>query len=116
MNTCASNGCSPACPIRLSSLAFLGALSLATIPTNSDAQPGLSCAPRDQVLKRLEQEFRESPVAMGIARAGEAVIEVLASDGGASFTLILTLPNGQSCLLATGTDWQFVFTLKGRES
>lgn len=114
MNVHASSPRPPACLTRRITLALLGALSLAVLPTKADAQPRPSCAPRDQVLRQLEREFGETPVALGIARAGDAVIEVLASDGGATFTLILSLPNGQSCLLAMGTDWQFVFGRKGK--
>lgn len=97
-------------------LAFLAVLSLGVGATKVDAQPVPNCGPRDQVVRQLEREFRESPSAMGIAHGGSAIVEVFTSDGGATFTLILSLPNGQSCLLGAGTDWQFVFTLKGRAS
>lgn len=93
----------------------LGALGLGTIPTKAVAQP-MNCGPRDQVVRQLEGEFGETSVAMGIAQNGAGIFEIFASEGGASFTLIISLPNGQSCLVGTGTDWQFVFMLKGSES
>ncbi len=41
---------------------------------------------------------------MGLASNG-AVIEVLASPSG-SFTIILTQPNGLSCVMAAGENWE----------
>jgi hypothetical protein len=33
---------------------------------------------------------------------------VLTSDDGATWTIIVSMPNGMSCLLAAGEDWQVV--------
>jgi len=34
------------------------------------------------------------------------LIELLTASTGATWTLIITLPNGPTCLLAAGQDWQ----------
>ena len=62
------------------------------------------CAERRAVVENLEQTYSEAPVSMGLASNG-AVIEVLASPSG-SFTIILTQPNGLSCVMAAGENWE----------
>ena len=62
------------------------------------------CAERRAVVENLEQTYSEAPVSMGLASNG-AVIEVLASPSG-SFTIILTQPNGLTCVMAAGEYWE----------
>ena len=62
------------------------------------------CGDRDAVLRAHEAEYGERPAAMGLAQRG-AVLEVLTSPKG-SWTVILTLSNGLSCLIATGDAWE----------
>jgi len=63
------------------------------------------CEDRTVVLRQLSSRFREAPVAMGLATNG-AVLEVLSSGEGTSWTIILTGADGISCVLATGESWQ----------
>lgn len=60
------------------------------------------CGPRAEVLSQLETKYAEIPVGMGITEKG--VIELTAGPSG--FTLIYSLPNGQSCLIADGLQWE----------
>lgn len=86
---------------------LLAALAIvATVPAY--AQSPQACAPRAEILKHLAGKYREQPIAVGIADNGGAVLELLASENGVTWTLLLTLPNGRSCLVATGQDWQTV--------
>jgi len=62
------------------------------------------CGDHSEVVSKLEKGHSETPVSMGLASNG-AVIEVFASDKG-TFTIIMTLPTGMSCLMAAGEDWQ----------
>jgi len=66
-----------------------------------------ACSTRDEVLKRLSSEYSEAPVAMGIASNG-GVVEFLSAPAGQSWTIILTLPSGLSCLIAAGESWESV--------
>lgn len=71
------------------------------------AAPALAqtmCGERSAVVASLEKTYSETPVSMGLARNG-AVIEILASPSG-SFTIILTLPDGLSCVMAAGENWE----------
>jgi hypothetical protein len=70
------------------------------------AEPPQSCAPRSEIVQALAAENKEQPVAVGTADHGMRV-EVFANADGA-WTLLVTLPNGISCLMNGGTDWQLV--------
>lgn len=63
------------------------------------AQQG-NCAPRDVVLQRLAEGYGETRQAIGLG-ANNAVVEVFASTEG-SWTITVTLPNGVTCLVASG--------------
>jgi hypothetical protein len=76
---------------------------LATFAT-STAMAQTMCNKRDEFLSTLEKGYSEAPVAMGLVSNG-SVLEVLASDNG-SWTIIVTLPNGTSCVVASGEAWQ----------
>ncbi len=69
-------------------------------------QTGPLCNARTTVLKTLDGNYAEKPSAMGLANNG-TVVEILKSKED-SWTIIMTAPNGVSCLLATGKYWQAV--------
>lgn len=68
--------------------------------------PPRNCEARADLLKRLQGEFNEQLMAVGVAGDGRAAVELHATRNGSSWTLLLTLPNGVSCLLASGNGWQ----------
>lgn len=69
------------------------------------------CTDRSEVLGHLATKYSEAPVAMGLANNG-GVIEVLASGTGNSWTIIITMPNGVSCMLAAGESWESLPVVK----
>ena len=72
------------------------------------AQAQMLCKERSEVLAQLSTGYQEAPTAMGLASNG-ALIEVLSSsDDGRTWTIIITRPNGVSCVLATGESWQII--------
>lgn len=75
--------------------------------TASTQQP--VCTKRADVLKHLATKYFEAPVAIGLANNG-GVIEVLTSETGESWTIIITMPNGTACMVAAGEDWENVRT------
>jgi hypothetical protein len=82
-----------------------GALStLLSIPTPGFAA-ATPCGARAEVLKQLSKKFKEAPVAVGLSSGGQ-LIEVLTSDSGSTWTIIVSQPNGMSCLVADGESWQ----------
>ena len=54
---------------------------------------------RSELVKQLSSQYSEAPVAMGIANNG-GVVEILSSQSGTSWTIILTMPNGAACMIA----------------
>ncbi len=64
-----------------------------------------TCAPREDVVKRLTKAYGETRRGIGIARQG-AVIEVFASDQTGSWTITVTLPDGMTCLIASGQAYE----------
>jgi hypothetical protein len=83
---------------------LLAALFVSLQPAVADAATAL-CAPRAEVLAQLGERYAEALVGIGIASNG-GLLELLANEGGATWSLILTMPDGQSCLIAAGEDWQ----------
>ena len=75
------------------------------LPVTAMAAPPMSCSPRTDVLSQLAQKFKEAPVAVGLANNG-GLLEVLTNGTGSTWTIIITMPNGVSCLVAAGEAWQ----------
>lgn len=72
----------------------------------AEAQGGSpACAQRDQVVARLEQRFGETPHSQGVQQ-NDALVELFASDTTGTWTILMTSPNGLSCLLAAGRLWK----------
>ena len=65
------------------------------------------CMTHAEVEKQLGTKYAESPVALGLASNG-SVFEVFSKADGTSWTMVVTLPNGTSCLLAEGEAWENV--------
>ncbi|MGR3617145.1 MAG: hypothetical protein ACU0BB_14025 [Paracoccaceae bacterium] len=75
----------------------------ATAPPASAA----TCAMRDAVVERLQSKFSEQLTVGGLqtGRTAQSVMEIWASDETGTFTVLLTNPNGISCIVAAGTDF-----------
>ncbi|NQV85143.1 MAG: hypothetical protein HQ494_15135 [Rhodospirillales bacterium] len=91
-------------------LAFAAIVSLVLGWSAQAAQGGTRaaplCAERTSVLTTLGGKYAEKTVSMGMAGNG-TVVEVLSSKDG-TWTILMTAPNGVSCLLAAGDHWQRV--------
>ncbi|MDA7966097.1 hypothetical protein [Ruegeria sp.] len=64
-----------------------------------------NCAPRDDVVKQLAETYGETRRGIGIARQG-AVMEIYASDQTGSWTITVTMPDGMTCLVASGQSYE----------
>ena len=63
------------------------------------------CDQRAKVIGHLAQKYQEAPVAIGVTTSG-GMVEVLTSGDGGTWTIILSNPNGTSCLVAAGEGWR----------
>ena len=81
------------------------AIALLATPALAGQQ---QCNQRDEVLKLLSNKYSESPVAFGVTNNG-GLVEVLKSTPSAkddTWTIIITTPQGVSCLVAAGEGWR----------
>lgn len=83
----------------------LGLAGLAATPTPSPAQTGAQCAERSRVVDILAQKFGETRRSIGIA-TNNTVMEVYASAETGTWTVAVTMPNGVTCLMASGQGYQ----------
>ena len=81
----------------ITAAAFATALSL-------PAMAQTVCGERTKFLDHLSHGYKEAPAAMGLVSNG-ALLEVLVSKQG-SWTIIVTRPNGMSCVVAAGEAWE----------
>lgn len=63
------------------------------------------CAPRAEVLELVEGQQGQSRRAIGLS-SHMTVMELYASEARGTWTLLVTLPSGLSCLVAAGTDFE----------
>jgi hypothetical protein len=89
---------------RLSLSGSIAALVL-FVPLIARAQ--LPCAPRAEIITEVTQRFKEMPEAHGVTPQG-LLLEVFVSET-RSFTVLLTTPQGLSCIAAVGENWEREF-------
>jgi hypothetical protein len=62
------------------------------------------CLPQERLSKQLAEQYDERPVAIGLADSGR-LVEVFAKADGLTWTIVQTMPGGQSCIAAAGRYW-----------
>lgn len=75
--------------------------------TQASAQSQRNCGPRDAVVERLAERYGETRQSVGIG-SNNSMVEVFASDTTGSWTILVTLPGGLSCLVASGESFEQV--------
>lgn len=88
-------------------LALLTLTAAASLgPTGPAMAQQMACAERNALVGELKEKYKESAQGLGMTGNG-AVMELMTSDQG-SWSLVVTMPNGKSCLIATGNGWEQV--------
>jgi hypothetical protein len=102
---------SAAAPIVVGAMAALIAAPMAwhfaiapQAPGPGNASP-LPCAGRLGLLQHLAETYGERPIGRGAAP--DAVVELTLGPD-ADWTLLATLPTGETCVIATGTGWEWI--------
>lgn len=85
-------------------MALVAGLTLVGSPADAQGQGSPQCAAREAVLERLSAQYEEEPVSIGVTATG-SLLEVLASPEG-SWTIIITVPGGPTCLVSSGEGWR----------
>jgi hypothetical protein len=63
------------------------------------------CDQRASIIGHMAEKYREAPVAIGVTSTG-SIVEVLTTGDGTTWTIIVSNPNGTSCLIAAGEGWR----------
>lgn len=91
-------------PAKVKYLILAATLAIAA-PAVAQTRPQMPpCGPRVAILEQLEREFAEMPISRGLASNG-TVLELLVSEAG-TWTMLISLPNGNSCFGAAGEMWE----------
>lgn len=69
------------------------------------------CGDRNGLVGNLQEKYGESRKGIGM-RGEAAVFEVWASEKTGSWTILFTRPDGVSCIMAAGHDWQTMQTVR----
>lgn len=81
----------------LLSLGF-GAMILATDHAFAQSSP---CAERERIVSRLTTKYGETRQSIGLG-ANNGIVETFASDETGTWTITVTMPDGMTCLVASG--------------
>ncbi|WP_342235633.1 hypothetical protein [Inquilinus sp. OTU3971] len=81
---------------------LLLAVGIALAGTTAQAGPAAPvCAPYDAFAAALRDQAKEVPVARMLSAQGH-VIEILASPGGGTYTILIVTPTGLACVADIG--------------
>ena len=76
-----------------------------SLPGPATAQAQTVCLPHAEVIKQLGEKFSEAPIGIGLASNG-GLIELFSSSDGDTWTMVMTMPGGATCVLAAGEAWE----------
>jgi len=90
----------------MSRIAFMTAAAVATFALAGSAVAATPvCSARNDILAKLANSYHEQPASVALTSDGR-LLEVLKSDDAKTWSILLTAPNGVSCLVAAGESWQ----------
>lgn len=72
--------------------------------TAGTAQAEMLCGERQQIVDELKKTWQENRTAIGLSNNG-GVLEVYSSEEG-TWTLLLTMPEGQTCMIGAGEHFE----------
>lgn len=75
----------------------------------------ISCATREIVIDRLKNQYGETRRSIGLG-ANNGVIETFANEETGTWTIIVTTPNGMSCLVASGQAFETLAEAPGDDA
>ncbi|GLQ34516.1 hypothetical protein GCM10007939_07990 [Amylibacter marinus] len=85
-------------------LALSLGFALCVMASNAKAQQ-VRCAERGEVIANLAKKYGETRQNIGLGR-NNGIIETYASEETGTWTILITAPNGQSCLIAAGDHYE----------
>lgn len=88
--------------MKIALAALLAALSYAPATNVSAAQ--IQCAKHNQMVGLLSKKYSETPVAMGTVNEDRFMQLFVSSEG--TWTILVTMTDGQACIVAAGQNWE----------
>lgn len=82
---------------------WLAVFALLAVSLAAEAQ--MRCGPRDTVVGHLSTKYGETQQSVGLQQ-GRGMVETFANPDSGTWTILLTTPNGMSCLMAAGEAWE----------
>ncbi len=64
------------------------------------------CLDRQDIVARLAQKYQEAPVWYGAVKGN--MLELLTDPDGGTWSMLLSMPNGTSCMISSGEGWRDV--------
>jgi hypothetical protein len=87
-------------------LRMAGALTIGLLASaQGPASAQVPCLPHEKLVELLRDRHAEKQVGIGIETGGH-LFEIFATADGSTWTMVVTAPDGASCILATGLEWQ----------
>lgn len=83
------------------------AMALAVMGVTAAQAQGAPCWPRDVLLGQLAGTYGETQRGIGLV-AQDQVLEIYAAEATGTFTIIVTQPDGLSCMIASGQGYEAV--------
>jgi hypothetical protein len=89
----------------MTAMTLAAGVAAAGIPSSAAAQMSpMVCGERVEIVNALESGHQEKKTAGGLSGTG-GLVELFTGDSG-TWTLLLTLPGGPTCLLGAGDSWE----------
>lgn len=87
-------------------IALIGSIALSALTLSSAAAQAINphCGDHTEIISRLGKTYAEARAGLGLLDDGR-MIEIFTSKRG-TWTLLVTVPGGAACLVATGEAWQ----------
>lgn len=73
------------------------------------------CVPHEVAVEQLTTVFKEEVIGLGLGKNQQTVVELYVGGSG-SWTILVTLTNGMSCIAASGQNWTGAEQTARRES
>jgi hypothetical protein len=83
---------------------FISLAASAGISLEAKAAPA-KCGSREKIIKVLEKDYNEVPLAMGLSQKSTEAFEIFTSEEG-TWTVMMTMANGMTCIMAAGHSWE----------
>lgn len=64
-----------------------------------------ACMPRGEIVQMLGERYSEQSVSAGVDNGGR-LLEIFATEDGSTWTAVISISGGLSCLVAAGENWQ----------